>query len=194
MNRKRAYWLIPLWVAAAGLLAFSLRETVMDLIIRPLLYLFWILNILYRAIPQVVLWVVLLAVMLLFIISFFLQNLSLANLRPKPKLERFGPVETLAQTIQHKSAGVYFKWQVARSLSEIGLGLQALRTHAETRSLDFDGTEVDPAVRQYLEAGLNSSFADYPVPNIFQPKPKTPFDLELDGVLTYLESQTESDQ
>jgi len=89
---------------------------------------------------------------------------------------------------------VYFKWQVARSLSEIALDLQALRTHFNSRTLNFNGSEVDPDVQRYLVAGLNSSFSDYPMPGLFQSRPQTPFDLELDAVLNYLESQTEMEQ
>ena len=194
MNRKRLLWLVPLWLAAAVFLAFWLRESVEQLIIRPMFYLLWMLNLLYHAIPQVVLWIGLLSLILVLALSFVLRNISFDSLRPRRKIRRLGPVAELAQTIQRESSGVYFKWQVARSLSEIALDLQSLRTHLDSRNLHLDESEAPPAVRRYLDAGLHSSFSDYPIPGLFQPRPQTPFDLELDPVLDYLESQTEMDK
>jgi len=86
MKRKRLLWLIPLWLAIAIFLTFWLREAVEQLLIRPLLYLLWMLNLLYHAIPQVVLWVATLALLLMLAFSFILRNLSFGNLRPRPKI------------------------------------------------------------------------------------------------------------
>lgn len=188
-NRKRFVWLLPVWLAAALLLAFFLRDVVFQLVIQPVLYLFWMLNLFYRAIPQVILWAVLLSILLMFAISFISRNISFGGLLPRKREPKHGPVQGLARTLQHKSQGTYFKWQVARSLSEIALDLQELRAHDETRVLRFDEASADPQVRRYLEAGLNTSFSDYPMSGIFQPRRETPFDIELDRVIDYLESQ-----
>jgi hypothetical protein len=194
VNRTRFLLLLPVWLLAAFLLAFPLRDIVNQLVIQPVLYLFWMLGLVYRAIPQVVLWAALIAIMLLLAASFVVKNISFSRLRPRRKTPQPGPVQVLAYTIQRKSGGVYFNWQVARSLSEIALGLQELRAHTGSRSLRFDESDVAPEVRRYLDAGLNTSFSDYPMPAFFKPRPKTPFDVELDPVLDYLESQTEIDK
>lgn len=188
-NRKHLAWLLLVWLAAALLLAFFLRDLVFQVVIQPVLYLFWMLNLFYRAIPQVILWAVLLSILLMFAISFISRNLSFGSLLPRKREPKHGPVQGLARILQHKSQGTYFKWQVARLLSEIALDLQELRAHDETRALRFDETFTDPQVRHYLEAGLNTSFSDYPMPGVFQPWRETPFDIELDRVIDYLESQ-----
>lgn len=189
-NRKRfLLLLLPVWLAAALLLAFFLRDVVAQLVIQPVLYIFWMLNLVYRAIPQVILWAVLLSILLLFAISFIARNVSFRNLFPRKREPKYGPVQGLSIVLQRKSEGIYFKWQVARSLAEIALDLQELRAHDESRELRFDETSVDPEARRYLEAGLNTSFSDYPMPGIFLPRRETPFDIELDRVIDYLESQ-----
>ena len=190
-------------LAAAGvailLIAFLLRDVVEQLILRPAAYFLWILGIFYRFIPQPVLWLLLVIAML---------YLTLAGLAPKFEWPRFrsqtvpperGPLGELAQQIEYKGAGVYFKWQIARTLGEIAMDLQELRQHTHRRKLDFTGLAVTPEVRSYLDAGLNTSFSDYPLPGglplpqKFKSLPATPFDGDIDPVLDYLETQMEHD-
>jgi hypothetical protein len=47
------------------------------------------------------------------------------------------------------------------------------------------------AVERYLEAGLNTSFVDYPSPKRFQHSAPTPLDLDPQEAIAYLESQME---
>lgn len=189
VNRKHFALLLSIWLAAAFLLAFFLRDIVLQLFIQPVLYLLWLLNLVYRAIPQVILWAVLVAILLMYAISLIARNISFRKLFPRKRKPKYGPVHALSRAFQRKSEGIYFKWQVARSLAEIALDLQELRTHDEARNLHFDETDAAPEVRRYLEAGLNTSFSDYPMRGIFQPRCETPFDIEIDRVIDYLESQ-----
>jgi hypothetical protein len=193
MKRRNFLLLLPVWVLAAALLAFLLRDVVFRLFVVPMVYLLWVLGLVYRAIPQSVLWIALVTVALLTALSVVLRNVSLSGLRPRQKTRKIGPVQELAQTINSDARGVYFKWQVARTLAEIALKLQELHSHSASRTLQFDERDPLPEVRRYLNAGLGTSFADYPLPRLFQFPQKTPFDMDLDPVLAYLESQTELD-
>lgn len=190
MNRRQLL-LLPFWVLAALLLAYPLREAVVQGIILPILYLLWMLRLLYRALPQPLLWILLITGVLFWALTFVLKNLPPAETRTQPAAPTVGPVRALAGMLQHESRGVYFKWQVARMLAEIALDLQELRTHTASRTLRLDDTRLAPQGRQYLIAGLGTSFADYPMPGPFQPTHQTPFDADLDPVLTYLEHQME---
>ena len=191
MKRRRPLWLILLWLLVALVLAFYLREAVTDLIVLPLAYVLWLLNMLYRAIPQPIVWLVLVAIMLYVISSILLKNVSLRGLRSQKTELTNGPVKELAGILTRESRGVYFKWQVARTLSELALDLQQLRTHDPARQLDIHNETIPPDVHRYLDAGLNTSFSDYPVAGPFQSVQKTPFDADLEPVLAYLESQME---
>ncbi len=189
--------LVILWLVGAFVLAFPLRAAVEQLIVEPLAYLLWLLGILYRAIPEPFIWLfVLLGMFYVAVGSFYGKPRQ--DIRPNAKLTPArGQLETLARLISHKTPGVYFKWQIARTLAEIALDLQELREHARSRDLHFaDGTQ--PEVQDYLEAGLNTSFADYPylggIPLLgwFRKSPKTPFDMGPESIVEYLESQLES--
>ncbi len=196
--KRRQVLLTALGLAGALLLAFLLRGFVQRVIITPFAYLFWALGILYRSIPQPVIWLVVLVVMLFVVLNVFFSRPQQAP-RPRHMPEAtIGAVETLARLLAHKKIGVYFKWQIARTLSEIALDLQELREHNRSRQLKFPlGTNQE--VQKYLDAGLNTSFADYPIPGgfpipaRFRKTPVTPFDTDLESVLRYLETQLESE-
>jgi hypothetical protein len=189
--------LIFLSVVGALILAFPLRGVVESEIVQPLAYLFWVLGILYRAVPQPYIWLVVLLVMFYVAAKSFYGKPRL-KLPARGKTERYlGPVENMARLLAYKKTGVYFKWQVARTLSEIGLDLQELRQHVRSRELGFPA-DTPLEVQKYLTAGLKTSFADYPssggflIPARFRTYPKTPFDIDLDPVVQYLEAQLES--
>ncbi len=193
MKRARLIFLFVLWLVAALVLAFPLRETARQMVVMPLAYLWWILGLVYRSIPQPFVWVfVVVAMIYLALGSFFRSGLP-RRAPPVRAVEQRGPVAEMARILSHKGEGVYFKWQVARTLSEIAMDLQELRTHTKPTNLEVDTSAAPPAVQRYLDAGLHTSFSYYPLPGPFQPRLQTPFDAELGPVLDYLESQTEMD-
>jgi hypothetical protein len=197
-SRRGQRFLLGVGLVAALLLAFPLRGLVEEIIVRPLAYLLWMLELLYRAVPQPVVWVAMLVVMLYLAANSFSRKTPDETL-PQKKPERFlGPVENLTRLVVQKENGIYFKWQIARMLSEVALDLQELNEHSRHRELDFPAG-LDPVVKKYLDAGLNTSFADYPVPggllllpDRFRKLPPTPFDTDLEPVVSYLESQLEN--
>ena len=211
MNRKAQ--LAGLAVVAALIMAFMLRDVVEQLIIRPLMYLFWIVTVYYRYIPQPVLWLLLVIVMIYLSFGRFASKVELpATHSKKPNFVQ-GPVDELSLRIERKEGGIYFKWQIARTLGQIALEMQQLRQHTSNRKLEFNGSIVKPQVRHYLDSGLNTSFSDYPIPGVLPLQirplsifnairrgsgisgtmPPTPFDGDIGPVLEYLESEMEND-
>lgn len=190
--------MMGLLLGAAFVLAFLLRDVVEQLVVRPAAYFFWVVGIFYRFIPQPVLWLLLVLVMLYLILGSFAAKIPWPTRTLKARLVR-GHLEELARQIEHKNAGIYFKWQIARTLAEIALDLQELRQHTRRRKLDFDPAAVQPEVSRYLEAGLATSFSDYPMPGglpLFGKLislPPTPFDGDIGPVLDYLETQMENE-
>jgi hypothetical protein len=197
MSKRRQLLLIGAGLLSAFLLAFPLRGLVEGLIILPLSYLAWFLGVLYRALPQEVIWILLLLGMFYVAVSSFYAKTWENDTHGRPVRPHLGPVEDLARLVEHKTPGVYFKWQVARLLGELALKMQAVHEHRPDRTLKFpDG--IRPEIRKYLEAGLNTSFADYPLqgspllPARFRTPPVTPFDIDLDTVVKHLEAQLEN--
>src|SRR5512140_666370 len=90
-----------LMLAAAGLviaiiLAFFLQDVIQRTVITPLAYLWWVLNLFYAAIPQLLLWIVLLAGLVLFASTSLLNWYSGSRKYVEPPKPPLGPVETLA--------------------------------------------------------------------------------------------------
>jgi hypothetical protein len=200
-----------LGILAALVIAIFLRDAVEELIIRPLAYLLWWLGVLYRFIPQPVLWFLLVLTMLVLTLESVAGKLELPRPKKKQLFSDRGPVGEFAAQIEHKDGGIYFKWQIARTLGDIAMDLQSLNQPERSRKLDFDASLAPMDVYHYLDAGLNKSFSDYPLrggylfferlplpdwlplPEQLRDVPSTPFDIDIEPVISYLESQMEND-
>lgn len=218
ISMKRAALLGGALVAAALVIAFLLRDVVEMVIIRPMAYLLWLLSIIYRIIPQPVLWLGLVLLMAYLLLGRLTKGVRLGGEVEVPHRMVLGPVADLANLIERKDGGIYFKWKIARSLAMIAVEIQELRTHQRPRQLQFDEQLVSSWVRKYLDAGLNTSFSDYPLArnsllpswllgrsewlrknlpsNLIkltnQSAQPTPFDGDIGPVVDFLESQMEN--
>jgi len=188
------------WLALAGvvviaaLLAFPLREMIHEAIVVPAAYLLWALGLLYRSLSQGIWWVIL-AVMVIWILG---RSLS-PPLRPPGKvLARSRPVrgkvEDLAGWLNKSRDGIYFKWLVANRLGKLAYQILLQRGNGKPRSVfePLSGPDWDPTtnLRNYLQSGLQRSFADFPNPRRFLASPaKTPLDLNVDEAVDFLELQ-----
>ena len=210
--------LLGLLGLAALVIAFFLRDVVEQVIVRPAAYLFWLLGLIYRYIPQPVLWFVFVIVMFYLVVGRLVSQLRPRGSQNVKAYHVQGPVEEVAMQIERKEGGIYFKWQIARTLARIAMDLQEMRMHQRTRRLDFEGQKVNPEVRRYLDAGFNNSFSDYSLPRIgplpggiYLPtwvnfdwllkitgsktdssRSSTPFDINIGPVIDYLESEMEN--
>lgn len=196
MNWRRILALTGIAMIAI-LLAFPLRETVYRTVIVPLAYVFWVLGLWYHAVNQSVWW----GAALFFVLVILARSLRPAGkvverirLKPRPAL---GQVEDLAIWMKRTERGIYFKWLIANRLGRIAHEILLQRQGGKPRSF-FDpltGPDWEPedSVRQYLEAGLGGSFAEYPQKRRFFSKPvPTPLDYDVHAVVEFLEKQINS--
>jgi hypothetical protein len=184
----------PRWIllggalTASAVLTFFLRDVMYQTVVLPLSYLFWVAWVYYSAIPQLFLWIAFLIILLITVISGFVPDGG-GNGRTEQK-RRSGPgrVETLAIWVRKGRQGNYFKWQIANRLGRLAVELAEMSgRYARTQFGEENG-----AVQRYLDAGLNSSFVDYPTPpNRFRRPAPTPLDLNPKEAVDYLESQME---
>ena len=179
----------------AGLLAFPLREVVYQLIVIPLAYVLWLLNILYLSVPQTIWWLGIFIIALIFLVQSILPDLKPSNkLIPYEKHE-YGQVESLARTLRKSDRGIYFKWTVANRLGKLAYQILLQREHGKPRSiftpLTAEGWEATPEIQNYLEKGLHGSFAEFPQGGWgdFALPPKTPLDHNIKEVVEFLESK-----
>jgi len=186
-------------IVIAALLAFPLRPFVNQMIVLPLAYILWLLNILYLSLNQAVWWIGVAVIVLLILSKSILPEIKPSRiLVPAFKQPDRGSVESLAAAIKKSHRGIYLKWLVANRLGKLAYQILLQREHGKPRSifapLTGEGWEAAPEVQQYLESGLHGSFADFPGTRrrYFAPPEKTPLDHDLTDVVEFLESRIES--
>jgi hypothetical protein len=186
--------LLSLVLVGATLLAFVLRGAVQAGIILPLARFAWLIKGYYGAFPQAIYWVIaIVAAILLVAIRFRLPELEKRHRNEKRKSSP-GHVLELSFWIQRGENGFYPKWHIAHLLAELALDMLDQRGKGEKHTLRIKGPDWAPSeeVEKYLDAALNTNFTDYPRPRRFFRKPSTPFDLDIETVIRYLESLMES--
>ncbi len=185
MRRQR--WVLPgAIVVVSVILSFVLRDVAYQAIVVPFAYVLWIAGIYYAVVPQFVKWVILLVALCLAVAWNLIPDWRPSARKAVQRTRDEGQVESLARWIHRARESNYFKWQLANRLAHVGTapvdvpaGKNALPPRSE-------------AVDQYLTAGLNNSFVDFPNPrNRFQPRLPTPLDVDPTEVVEYLESQME---
>ncbi|MBI5953752.1 MAG: hypothetical protein HY865_19020 [Chloroflexi bacterium] len=192
MTRRQ---LIPAGVFLAALvLAFLLQDVVERVIIVPLVYVWWLLGVYYSILPQSVLWIVLVVVAALSAITALMPRFGnreffQPTMRP-PKGQIEGMVEWLEKS---QRGGSYYKWLVANRLGKTAREILAQRD-GQPISKKFgrlDGRDWNPPqkIDDYLESGLNGSFADYPRPRFWEKLKSTPLDADPKQVIEYLEDE-----
>lgn len=196
MNRMRIFILAGA-LALALVLAFAMQEVIRETVIIPLTYFMWVLGIYYRAFPQIILWVCLVVIVLLMLFGSLDSNFPRKEQVEDESKPVQGPVEGLAVLLEKARGGIYVKWQVAHRLGKLARDLLIQRGDRVNSKVvaPLSGRDWRPSdtVGEYLEVGLNGSFADYPNPRWpFSRPQKTPLDLDVNEAVEFLEEQMET--
>ena len=198
MKQKKRYLLIPL-IALALIIAHPLQSVIRDVLIKPLLYFGWGIGILFRSVPQFWLWMIFLGIVFFILLTPFIEDLPRWKKKEKALPPEAGPIEKLAETLDASNKGIYFKWVVANRLGKVLSNWLLYRNRVDQRWQAKNrarlGWNAPPEIYNYLDVGLNGSFADYPRPRIpfIQKRAKTPLDIDPNIVLNYLENEMESE-
>ena len=197
MKLTRRRWLIILGIILiSAILAIPMRGTIYSVIVLPVAYLGWALGILYRILPQVFLWWLMIAIVFFILVFSMVSNLKFSR-REKSKLTpRKGQVEDLSLWIGRANNGVYFKWLIANRLGKLAYQILLHRESGRPRSVfaPLVGEDWKPSreLQQYLETGLHGSFSDFPNPRRrMAGLQKTPLDYEIKEAVKFLESKVE---
>lgn len=181
-------------VVIAFAISFLLRDAIQEMVILPLAYLWWLFKLYYRAVPQLILWVLL--VLVVFVSMFRLVPIKNIFRRTR-KIEQksvIGPIESLAHWIKKSPGGIYYKWLIANRLGKLARELLDQREGRVRKNfIRLSGKNWNPTdeVDIYLETGLNGSFADFPQPQWWRKKP-TRLDINPQQVIDYLENEMET--
>jgi hypothetical protein len=195
--RTRQILLISAGVVISVILAFFLQDVIRRVVVIPLAYLSWVFKLLLSSIPQIFIWILLLGILILLIIASLVTWVPVRVSHQEISKRAMGPVENLAGWVQRRNEGNYYKWKIANRLGN--LAREISNRQGNWRRTDPDkqanapGQALQESVQRYLDAGTEESFVDYPLPPLpFMRRSDTPFDLEVEVVVDFLEDQLEA--
>jgi hypothetical protein len=193
--QKRRLLILSGVLIIAGILAFPLRETVYEMVVVPVAFIAWRLNLLYHSFSQAIWWAIIVLVVLVMLGLSLVPRARFRYGAWTKVAPPVGQVEALAARLRKVNQGAYFKWLIANRLGK--LAYQVLLHHengrprsvfAPLRGVDW---EPSPELQTYLETGLHGSFVN--LPHVNGPRgPSTPLDFDITEVVEFLEAQLEN--
>jgi len=197
MTRTRRLLLGLGLLIVTGLLAWILRSIVYQVVILPVAFLGFQLNIWYHSLSQGLWWWLILAIVLFMLVFSLIPPEKPGEQKPTKSKPKRGQVEQLSMEMGRSKSGQYFKWIVANRLGKLAYQILLHRESGRPRSvfapLLGEGWQPSQELQAYLETGLHGSFADFPNSrNPFDTPRPPPLDHEVAGVVEFLESQVEN--
>ena len=169
------------------ILLFPVRRAVTGALMSFAAYLVWSVNILGVVIPQQILWAFLLVLILYIAIGSFYGKRYREEKSSEEQSPVIGVVEAMAGYIEERHRGIYFKWQIAHLLGKIQQTIQESASRGTSSRIPLPSDRV----QAFLDAGVNTSYADYAPDGFVIKNNSTPLDIELEQVVAYLEEQME---
>lgn len=194
MRRHRLILLGVSFLVAAGM-AYYLQDLVRSVLFEPISYMWWGISILYQSIAQLVYWILLVVGVTLMAFGSLYGKERAREWVEEETNPPQGPLEATARHIARTEKGVYYKWLIANRMGKLARSILSLRNGgADSSNSPLEGRDWNPPdeVGAYLESGLTRTFADFPRQRRFLRPLETPFDIDLNQVIAYLESQMES--
>ena len=211
---KRLLAMLPWILLLAVPLMLMLRGLARSLIVIPIMYAFWVGDLILTILPQPLFWIL----FLFLVLRIAFRSLLVSKIsRPKssePPIRYPGRVEFWARRIRLTEQGNYSKWGFARHLGNLTLDTLAYTERLESAQirerLQNDELELDPEVQAYLRAGLTARPPEAfgllsglrrrlfilicrLIPSGWHLQSNTAFSLDLnpEGLVQYLENQLE---
>jgi len=178
--------ILPALALAAVFFHEGLRREIVEAVVNAGAYLAWSVDLLGGIIPQQILWFLLLLAILYIAVGSFYGKERAGGRVPLNAAPLEGPVERLARWIENRGNGIYFIWQIANLLGHIHRHLRESASRGTAERIPPPA----PQIQAYLEAGLTTTYADYPLRGIFG-RDKLVFDIPLEPVVDYIEAHLE---
>ena len=183
MKTGRLLLLLAALVLSA-ILALALRPLIYELLVVPLSYLAWQVDLLIDTVPELIRWTILVVVLALFLAWQLMQDFRRSSRLPLKEPRSTGQVQSLSTWLLRARSSNYFKWQLAYRLGRVS------RRLADLARRGIDDLTPSSDVADFLAAGLSRSFVDFPAPrNPFKRRAMTALDIDPARVVQFLESQ-----
>ncbi|MFO7170241.1 MAG: hypothetical protein DIU80_019625 [Chloroflexota bacterium] len=149
--------LIGLGLLLAVLIAAAVRGAVREVVVVPLLLLFWDARLLLESLPQALPWTLLLGLTVVLAFSS-LSGFTVPRPPHRTQPESSGRAAEWARLLQLTARDEYSRWRLAQRLALLAQELIAAREgvtpQQARRRLEDPSLDIPPAVRAYLQAGL----------------------------------------
>jgi hypothetical protein len=199
-TRKRLL-LLGLVLLLAAPLVLVLRDFAREAIVVPLLYVLWLGRLLFRSIPQPLLWSLFLTLVLFVAVRSLGRRGGSAGGMREAEEEYPGRVWVWARRIQLAARGDYSRWRLAHYLRKLILDVLAHRERLTPeqlkRRLGTGEVDAPPAVQAYLRAGL-MLMPSGPIGLFSRLRQQlrsrartSPLDADLESAVQFLENQLE---
>ncbi len=194
-NRVLLFVLVLLLAIPLTLLLWNVAR---DAIVVPLLYILWLGRLIFRAIPQVFLWLSFLVIALSHIVKSLTKQRKPAREIPDREAPSPGRVGIWTRRIHLTERRSFSRWYFAQHLHKLILDILAHHERVETRQIKqrLENGELDapPEVQTYLSIGLARIFPKYTLLSRLRRylplgMRTSPLDLDLESVVQFLEER-----
>jgi hypothetical protein len=157
---------IGLALLLIGLVALVISGTFGEVVVVPLLFLWWAAQVLYASIPQALLWGVFVVIAVLLVAKNFPASRAPLPLAA-PQAVAQGRVADWSRWLHDSRRDDHSRWRLAQRLSQLAIETLAFREqcppHEISRRLEHGTLDIPPQLRAYLRAG---SMPYWPAPKL----------------------------
>ncbi len=195
---KRNHFTIISVLLILGLILAPLAYQLFHMILLvPTVNYLWGIKQVIRILPQSLYWILIVASLGMIVVILQIKNLVMGRSKSKVAPDTKSPIKYLSENITLSEKSNYFKWVVANHLANLSLEIKYReKENNKNGPQDDSRMELPPPsfIKKYFNAGLQNSFMDYRKKRkLFGKSDDTPFDIQLEDVIRYLESQMESE-
>ncbi len=181
---------------ASLLLTMLLQNLVGRAIVEPLLYFYWIGQLILASIPQPFIWGAFLLVALFIAARSLLSRSTPARSRPRRRAADQDRIEGWHILLSQAHQETYYQWQLAQRLQKLAVAILAHHQKRPAKEikqgLSSHSLDMPPEILAYLAAGM-TPFSHFTGSDSILPTKKepTPLDLDPERVIQFLEEQFE---
>jgi hypothetical protein len=147
---------IGLALLLIGLLALIINGTIGEMVVVPLLFLWWAAQVLYESIPQALLWGVFVLIATLLVAKSFPRN-SAALPPTAPQTVAQGRVADWSRWLRNARRDEHSRWRLAQRLSQLAIETLAFREQCPpqeiSQRLEQGSLDIPPQLGAYVHAG-----------------------------------------
>jgi len=194
-ERRKRLLVMALLLLPLAILTLLFKEIARTIIVQPVMYLLWLVGLLWRSIPQVILWIILVVVVLRVAVGSLLARRRRREERRRALgPEHWGRARIWTRWVELAEQGGYYQRRLSRYLADLTLDALAQREHMPRdlveEELSAGRLDVPTPIRTFLLAVLNE-----PPPGriawlkrLFQTQPTT-LRIKPQEILDYLETR-----